>query len=238
MRKVICTISSKNYIQYTQRLCGSLRGCGWRDEIVVLSPDRVYCNEQVKVVNLRLKSTVPTLMDPRWLQFELEQYFNPGDRVCYLDSDMLCMPKCDFKKLFSGDRIVMPTLGWELDTTGELPLLSSLVKYAVTSKYIESPFAFTVGDETASRIFAKAREVIPIANKNRRGTIFCFNLAIHKLKLKPQDFVLLPDYTVYYAVDDAHGRQIDENVNWFIHYGGRVGKKLWRKHFEQGYGNV
>lgn len=235
---IICTISSKNYIHYTQRLCGSLRGCGWRGEIVVLSPDQVYCNERVEVVKFKLKTRVPTLMDPRWLQFELEKYFNRGDRVCYLDSDMLCLPKCDFNRLFSGNGIVMPTLGMELDTTKELPLLSKLVRYPVTSKYIESPFTFTVGDDLASRIFNKARGLVTVANQYRRGTIFCFNLAIHKLKLKPDDFDLLPSNIVHYAIDNANGMHVDEVVNWFIHYGGRVGKQLWHKHFEQGYGNV
>lgn len=235
---IICTISSKNYIHYTQRLCGSLRGCGWRGEIVVLSPDPVYCNERVEVVKFKLKTTVPTLMDPRWLQFELGKYFTTGDRVCYLDSDMLCLPKCDFNRLFTGNKIVMPTLGRELDTTKELPLLSKLVKYPVTSKYIESPFTFTVGDDLSEKIFSASRKAIPEANKQRRGTIFCFNLAIHRLKLRPEDFDLLPSHTVYYSMDKAISKQMDENVNWFIHYGGRVGKMLWREHFDQGFGNV
>jgi hypothetical protein len=235
---IICTISSKNYIHYTQRLCGSLRGCGWRGEIVVLSPDPVYCNERVEVVKFRMKSRIPSLMDPRWLQFELEKHFNPGDRVCYLDSDMLCLPKCDFDRLFAGSKMVMPTLGRELDTTKELPLLSKLVRYPVTTKYIESPFTFTVGDAMAKRIFDKARDLIVVANQQRRGTIFCFNLAIHRLKLKPENFDLLPSNIVHYSIDNADGMNIDTNVNWFIHYGGRIGKQLWKKHFEQGFGNV
>jgi hypothetical protein len=221
MGKYICTIASKGYLKYLTRFITSVRGAGWRGEIVVLSSDDIPCNETVIIHDDHFKTRL--LSDNRWMQFEVDKYFKDGDHVLYLDCDMVVYDNCNFDELFK-HTLLVSTLPGTHDVTGELPELSKILERPIKSKYIASPFVFKINKE-AKDFFKLCRMMSYISQTQDRGTLFAFNLACQMRGMG--DVPIYPKSKVKYTLDVVFGKSVPKAT--MFHYGGAKGKRLWEQ---------
>lgn len=220
---IICTISSKNYLKYTHRLIYSIRDTGWDGKIVVLSCDDIYCNCEVKKIKEHFKTDL--IQDSRWVQFDLMDYFEDGDKIMYLDSDMLCLKKCDLNELFEYE-LLCSVVYHDKKVGAELPKLSEILKREIDFKYIQSPFVCEVNEKTRS-FFDLCKITSYVSEALKFGSLFAFNLAAHRcVEFDPDIF---PRNKVIYTVDMMSGKRY--RSPWFVHYGGKKGFELWLREY-------
>jgi len=223
---IICTIADKKYLKYASRLHSSVRACGWREEFVIMTTDDdVYANCTVRKVRRDYESE--NLKDDRWLQFEFPKYFNKDDRILYLDADMMCLKGCDLDFMFDHELLVSTVPSVPYDVTGEIPILSKLLSMTVEFKYIMSPCVVTVGSRESDELFRRCRDAREMAESHGRGTLFAFNYAC----LLWNEFhpSLFPKSKVVYTTDITMKNKF--NQPWFVHYGGKVGKRYWESEY-------
>lgn len=223
---IIVTIADRNYLKYASRLHASVRASGWRGEFCILTTeDDIYCNCTVKHIERICGGT--TFDDDRWLQFEVLDHFEEGDRILYLDADMISLPDCDFDFMFDHDLLLSMLPIYEYDVTNELPDMTIEIGHEVEFKYIMAPAVFTVGDRLAVELFEKAIESIPISDRYGRGSLFALNIAAYNMRgFNP---MLFPNDKVVYSVDINLGNKFE--FPWFVHYGGGCGKQQWEEEY-------
>lgn len=225
MNRVV-TIADKAYHKFAHRLHASVRDAGWRGNFtVVTTDDDFYCNCDIVRVDREIRPNI--LNDNRWLQFELLDFFDEGDRILYLDADMIALEDCDFDFMFENDFLLSTVPVELLDVTNELPDMTAVLGFEVEFKYIMSPAVFTVGDKRAHNLLRGAIQAIPYSEKYRRGSLFAFNISAYQTE--GFDPTIFPKEKVVYSVDINLGHKFD--YPWFVHYGGNIGRKQWDEEY-------
>jgi len=223
MNKIV-TIADKNYLKFVNRLHSSLRDCGWRgDFTVVTTDDDFYCNCNIVQVERKIKTK--HFDDNRWLKFDLYRMFDEGDRILFLDADMVCFPACDFDFFFDHEFMLSALPVDEYDVTKQTRRTSEMLGYEIDLTYILGPFVFTMGDPQVKNLLEKAKIFIGEAEKHSGGTMFALNYAINTM----DDFYPLtfPHSKIVYTVDVINGKFFDSP--WFSHFGGKRGREFWER---------
>ena len=224
----IVTITSKNYLKYTYRLIYSLREIGYKGEIIVLTPDDdIYCNCRIIKIEKIFTAEAKTLDDSRWLQFQLldNDFFKDGDKIIYLDSDVIVHKGFDFERMFNEYTFAVSITHFDID---EFPILRKILcNPGIDFKYIATPFVFEVNDKVRD-FFNVCKLCQEISNHYKRGTLLAFNLACYSY-LKHDEIQIIPEDKVVYAYDMQEGRVFDDPM--IIHYGGFKGKKIWEEEY-------
>ena len=225
--RVICTIANRKYAPYLHRFIYSVREAGWRGEIVVLTTDvNLYCNATVRVVKQEFKTSV--FRDNRWLKLELDRHFKKGDRVIFLDCDIVLFKGFPFEELFQHD-LSLTTVAMNHDVTKEMPIVKSLLGGEPKTKYLASPCAFKMCRKT-EKFFDEWRSFRETSKEYNKGTMFALNLACHSRDMS--DVYLLPEDRCAYTLTVVFKEIVAEPV--LFHYGGGKGKQIWFDEYRDG----
>lgn len=217
MSQYIVTISSKNFLKYTGKFIESVRKAGWGKHIIVFTPDEITLEGGVVI---RIEQTISSELfnDARWLKVELLNQFKDGDKIVYMDSDILV--KKGFDKVFDYEF----ASGWtEYDNVGDIEKIEEYRGYkGLKGRFSDGIIVLEVNRETRQFFDIYKLACYPSIRMGR-GTICAFNIAIQIMK---PDIQKLPKKYHYYTLDGLDNIPKDVCI---IHYGGVKGKEYWEK---------
>lgn len=225
--RCVCTIADRKYAPYLQRFIHSVRAAGWREEIVVLTNDEeLYCNNTVIYVPEHFTSSA--FPDPRWLKLELDRFFDKGDEVIFLDSDIVLFDGFPFEEIL-GHKFGMTTVPMHHDVTNEMPEVNKLLNKVTEAKYLASPISFRKNRST-TEFFDLWRSQRALSVERNHGTMFALNMACHMRDMS--DCWLLPEDRCAYTLSVRFNEPVKDPV--LMHYGGMQGKEIWMGEYRDG----
>ena len=211
---------------YLHRFIYSARNAGYRGAIKVLTTDDdIYCNNRVDKVEQGY--TTEIFPDSRWIKLELDRHFREGDRVIFLDSDIVVTSKFPFNKLFKKD-LFITTVPLTHDTSKAAPKIKEIMEIDIKTKYLASPIGFLLNDK-AREFFKLWRMMRPFARLYNLGTMFALNIACHMRGMK--DFYIVPENRCGYTMDVVLNTPRRAKKPYLFHYGGRLGKDIWMEEY-------
>lgn len=219
--KYIVSIADKNYYKYAQRLFMSCREHGWRNPIILFTPDdHMYCNEIVIKVDRTIIPPGQFKNDARWIMFDMIDHFSDGDEIMYIDAD--CVVKSDdlFKKAF-GYPFALTKHVYKVDENDRIydnwKKIKQLTGKSLDAEYIATPWVFRI-TPSVKRFFKIGWAVAHASLMMRSGIITAFTSAciLSKMKIKWFD-------------EELFGYPYSDEGEWLYHYGGKNGKKEWEQ---------
>ena len=165
---------------------------------------------------------------------ELPNHFEIGEKICFLDGDMIAFPWVDWEEIFKGDLSyaeLKPDDDMD-DETGRIRKVYGNIN--LDSRYLASPAMMTVTKEIQDFYKGIGRLASFASNTMIGGTLLALNLAINASPAIKKKARLLPREKIVYTVD-VRGDQKNYKPfyhPWFFHYGGRAGKEYWYREHE------
>lgn len=234
MKRIICTITDFGYQKYTQKLIDTIRKSGWREEIVVFNTDDKDLYFNCRMIKIKPNVTTRWFDDGRWIKMELPNHFELGDKICFLDSDMIAFPWVDWEDIFDGD-LSYAELKPDDDMDNESGRIRNVYgDINLDSRYLASPAMMTVTEEMREFYSGVGRLASFASNEQVGGTLLALNLALNARPSIKKRARLLPRAKIVYTVD-VRGNQknyMPFEKPWFFHYGGSDGKKYWHQEHE------
>ena len=224
-RSTILTIANSSYRNHAERLVYSLRQTGYRGEITVLTDEDNFHIAGCTMHHMCFRDYGgKNLNDARWLQVDLDLPFHIGDRVMYMDCDMVVLPRAPIAKLFKHDfgaSIVDRVGGWE----HMVPHIKRFLGGVWDGKvYIGVPFVFKVTPQ-AREFFRKQRIFGFLPASIGFGNMIAYNLACQRYRA-PKTIVPRDKIIYWFDIEADKPEQslrIQNKLSrrkWFIHYGG------------------
>jgi hypothetical protein len=237
-RSAIATIGNSRYRDHVEMLVFSLRNTGYRGEICVLTDDDDFYISGCTMHHMRFRDYGgKNLNDARWLQVDLDLPFRPGDRVMYLESDVVVLPGAPIDRLMQcdfGGSIVSHEGGWGHLVTHIVRFLGGVWDGNV---YLGVPLVFKVCPKVRE-FFRKQRIFGFLPASIGFGNMIAYNLACHRYG-PPETIVPRNKVIYWFDIEADKPEQALKRQNrlkrykWFIHYGGQAHKRVAALEYEK-----
>ncbi len=217
MKRHIVSISSANYREYTAGLVSSVRAAGWNEDVIIFTPDDIAF-DNCTVKNVRQTITSKVFNDVRWIKSDLLNYFDDGDIVLYLDSDIVVNP--GFDRVFEYE---FATAWTDRDNVGDIEKAEKYLQRKLPAgRYFDAVIVAKINKET--RRFWNVWKLATFPSiKMGRGTVCAFNIAIDIMQ---PDIKKLPRCYHFFTLDGLNNIPKDVCI---IHYAGHDGKRVYKE---------